>query len=796
MLPYPSGEPHVGHLKVYSVGDAIAHFRRRNGFGVLHPMGYDAFGLPAENHAIKTASTPRVSTERSIASFREQFRAWGISIDWSREIATHQPELLPLDPVDLPAAVRGAASPTGPTPPVNWCPKDADRARQRAGHRRPLRALRHRGRAAQARAVVLPHHRLRRPPARRPRRARVWPEHVVTMQRNWIGRSEGAEVVFRCDELGLDFPVFTTRPDTLFGATFFVLAPEHPDLERLIEGTAHDGEVRDYVSRVAHGSRPRSAGDEDTREDGRPPRAHGHQPGQRRADPDVRRRLRADGVRHRARSWPCPRHDERDFEFARKFGLPVRQRRRAATTPTCRDDEAYVPARTSAGQLAADFDGLTTAEAHARDRRLAGGARAAASRRSTTACATGCISRQRYWGCPIPIIHCDELRRGAGARGPAAGRAARRRGLRAQGQDRRSPPPRTGSTIDVPAVRRPGAARDRHDGHLRRLVLVLPALLRRRATTRRRSTARSLDHWMPVDQYIGGVEHAILHLLYARFFTKALADLGLLGVQEPFANLFTQGMITRDGAKMSKSKGNVGQPRRVRRALRRRHRPHLHLLHGPARRGRRLGRRGRRGRPPLPVAPLAARDRARRRGVETADIECAARHAASACATLLAKAHWAIEKVTRDFERGFQFNTAIAAVMELVNEAYRLKDRLDGNPRRRPRAPLRHVHGRLADLPVRPAPGLRGLGAAGGRPRLGGSPGRRPTPRCWPPTPSPSSSRSTASCATVSRCPPTPARRRSSSSRAPARRWRRTLDGHEIVKEIVVPGKLVNLVVR
>ena len=172
MLPYPSGEPHVGHLKVYSVGDAIAHYRRRNGYGVLQPMGYDSFGLPAENHAIRTGEHPRISTERSIASFRRQFVDWGISIDWSRELVDLLARLLPLDAVDLPAAVRGrprlpdrrrrAVVPEGP-----------DRPRQRAGDRRPLRALRHRGRAEEARAVVLPDHRLRRPPARRLRPARV-----------------------------------------------------------------------------------------------------------------------------------------------------------------------------------------------------------------------------------------------------------------------------------------------------------------------------------------------------------------------------------------------------------------------------------------------------------------------------------------------------------------------------------------------------------------------------------------------------------------------------------------------
>ena len=242
MLPYPSGEPHVGHLKVYSVGDAIAHYRRRNGYGVLQPMGYDAFGLPAENHAIRTGEHPRVSTERSIASFREQFLAWGISIDWSREIATHEPEYYRWTQwIFLQLYEAGLAYRTDA--PVQWCPKDQtvlaneqviDGRCERCGTPVvPKKLDQWYFRITDYADRLLADFDL----------LESWPEHVVTMQRNWIGRSEGAEAVFRCDELSLDFPVFTTRPDTLFGATFFVLAPEHPQLDRLIEGTGNAEEV-------------------------------------------------------------------------------------------------------------------------------------------------------------------------------------------------------------------------------------------------------------------------------------------------------------------------------------------------------------------------------------------------------------------------------------------------------------------------------------------------------------------------------------------------------------------------
>ena len=322
MLPYPSGEPHVGHLKTYAVGDAIAHFRRRHGFEVIHPMGYDSFGLPAENNAIKTGEPPRVATERSIESFQRQFREWGISIDWSRELATHTPEYYRWTQwIFLRLFEHGLAYRT--EAPVQWCPKDAtvlaneqvvDGRCERCGTEVVQRKLKQWffKITDYAERLLADFERLE-----------SWPEHVITMQRNWIGRSEGAEVVFRCEELGLDFPVFTTRPDTLFGATFFVLAPEHPELERLVAGTPAEEAVREYVAkrrpRVGRGTRRRGS-----REDRRAARAQRRQPGQRRGDPDVRRRLRADGVRHR-----------RDHGGARprRARLRVRQALRAADPP-------------------------------------------------------------------------------------------------------------------------------------------------------------------------------------------------------------------------------------------------------------------------------------------------------------------------------------------------------------------------------------------------------------------------------------------------------------------------------
>src|SRR5215210_8388574 len=248
MLPYPSGEPHIGHLKVYSVGDAVAHFERRNGNRVLQPMGYDAFGLPAENHAIKTGQHPRVSTEAAIREFQRQFREWGISIDWTRELSTHDPsyyrwtQWIFLRLYERGLAYRKEAA-------VQWCPFDQTvLANEQVIDGRCERC----GNLVEARQLEQWFFRITDYADRllddlddiR------WPSHVKTMQRNWIGRSEGAEVTFADPETGAEYPVFTTRPDTLFGATFFVMAPEHPDVLRLAEGTGNEEAVRDYVNRA------------------------------------------------------------------------------------------------------------------------------------------------------------------------------------------------------------------------------------------------------------------------------------------------------------------------------------------------------------------------------------------------------------------------------------------------------------------------------------------------------------------------------------------------------------------
>src|SRR4051794_814576 len=397
MLPYPSGEPHIGHLKVYSVGDAVAHFHRRSGRTVLNPMGYDAFGLPAENHAIKTGQHPRESTNASIAEFQRQFRRWGISVDWTREFGTHEPryyrwtQWIFLQLFHAGLAYRKEAA-------VKWCPNDQtvlaneqviDGRCERCGHEVEIRQLEqwffritdYADRLLDDLDTI------------------DWPEHVKTMQRNWIGRSEGAEVVFRCEDLDIDYPVFTTRPDTLFGATFFVMAPEHPDIERLARGTGHEKEVRRYVNYALNESNEeRGAADKEKT---------GVFLGRHVVNPVNGERLPmyvADYVLMEYGTgaiMAVPAHDERDYAFAKKFELPIRP---VIQGPDGDEELPY----TGDGVLvdsAPEFDGLHNREAMQRivdwlDREGKG-------HRSVNYRLRDWLgSRQGYWGWPIPVGPC------------------------------------------------------------------------------------------------------------------------------------------------------------------------------------------------------------------------------------------------------------------------------------------------------------------------------------------------------------------------------------------------------
>ncbi|HEU5143254.1 MAG TPA: leucine--tRNA ligase [Solirubrobacterales bacterium] len=798
MLPYPSGEPHVGHLKCYAVGDAIAHFRRRHGFEVIHPMGYDAFGLPAENNAIKTGEPPRAATERSIESFRRQFREWGISIDWSRELGTHTPEYYRWTQwIFLRLFERGLAY--RDEAPVQWCPVDATvLANEQVVDGRCERC----GTPVEQRRLEQWFFKITDYADRLLADFDLldsWPEHVVTMQRNWIGRSEGAEVTFRCEEAGIDFPVFTTRPDTLFGATFFVLAPEHPELERLVAGTAAEVAVREYVNDVARES-VEERGDEDRPKTGVPLGRSVVNPVNGEEIP----MFVADYVLMEYGTgaiMAVPAHDSRDYDFAKAFDLPVRRVIEGVDDEVAQDDEGLPYPGDGPMTSSGRFDGKGNREAYEEIVEWLA-AEARGKKAVNYRLRDWLVSRQRYWGAPIPIVYCESC----GEDGVAAA----------------VPVPEEQLPVELPEVedyapqgRSPLAAAEdwvatacpRCGGPARRETDTMDTFVDsswyfiRYLDSRNEAAAwdrEAADHWLPVDQYIGGVEHAILHLMYARFFTKALADLGQLGVQEPFANLFTQGMITRDGAKMSKSKGNTVSPAEyVGRYGADTARTYVCFM-GPPERGGDWSDEGVEGvsRFLSRLWRLCEEVEQRAGGPKTAPMTTEIRPSAEGDArALLAKAHWAIDKVTRDFGRGFQFNTAIAAVMELVNETYRLKDGLYADEAGTAVVGFATATAGSLIFPFAPH-----LGAEIWERLRGG----RVWEEAWPAAdPELLSSDTVTLVVQVNGKLRDRIEAASDASEAEllelaraSEKVRRHLDGKEVVKEVVVPGKLVNLVVR
>src|SRR3954470_11337594 len=774
MLPYPSGEPHMGHLKNYSVGDAVAHFRRRNGMRVLHPMGYDAFGLPAENNAIKTGVHPRQATEDSIASFQRQFRSWGISIDWSREFGTHEPryyrwtQWIFLQLFERGLAYRKEAA-------VNWCPKDAtvlaneqvmDGHCERCGTAVELRQLEqwffriteYAERLLADLATI------------------VWPQQVVTMQRNWIGRSEGAEVTFLEPDSGREYPVFTTRPDTLFGATFFVMAPEHPDVMRLADGTEYEQAVRDYVNTVLTESKEERA-DTERQKTGVPL-------GRSVINPVNGERIPmyvADYVLMEYGTgaiMAVPGHDERDFDFATEFGLPIKR-------VVGGGEELPYPGDGPLVNSAPEFDGLHNRDALEKivdwlDREGKG------HRSINYRLRDWLLSRQRYWGAPIPIVYCDEHGIVPVPEDELPVRLPDIEDFAPQG---RSPLAAAEDWVNTTCPICGGPARRETDTMD---TFVDSSWYYMRYTDAGNDEAawdqKVLDSWMPVDQYIGGVEHAILPLMYARFFVKALADLGLMEAQEPFKALFTQGMITRDGAKMSKSKGNMISPAPyVERYGADTARSYILFIGPPDQdadwtdegvegvhrflaRLWRLGADVAQGGQHAPVESLE--------NPQGDDLE------------LLRKAHWAIDKVTNDMAGRFAFNTAIAAVMELVNEAYRRRDAV------RPET-LHFATATAASLifPFAPHTGADVYEMLTGE-------------RVWE-TPWPDADVSLLERDVVEvvvqvngklrdrvQAPATASREALEALARECPNVQAHMDGKQVVKAIVVPGKLVNFVVR
>jgi len=640
MLPYPSGTLHIGHLLVYTLGDVLAHFYRRTGSDIVRPMGYDSFGLPAENAALKEGGHPREIVERNIKSIRKTMRRLGWAIDWSREFSTHEPEYyrwtqwLFLKFYEAGQAYRKAAI-------VNWCPNDQtvlaneqviNGRCERCGHLVEARKLEQWFFRITAYADELLDE----------MKGLEWPNRVLAMQRNWIGRSEGAEVLFRIEELDIDIPVFTTRPDTLFGATFVVLAPEHPLVDRLVIESPHGEEIREYVRiAAARPAEERAAGTEKT----------GIDTGFFATNPVNGTRIPiwvADYVLLEYGSgaiMAVPAHDDRDRAFAERFGLPIEVVIDEDGRLVASGEFSGLPHEEGAGAIV-DWLGE-----HGRGR-------PAVSFRLRD----WGFSRQRYWGAPIPIVYCGDC------------------GLVPVPEDElpvllpeiedykpKGIPPlaQAEEWVRVPC---PKCGREgRREVETMDTFVDSSWYFLRYCDPHNDEAAfdpEITDYWMPVDHYTGGVDHATVHLIYARYFQKVLNELGLTTHREPFQRFFGNGFVTQGGSKISKRKGASQTPDDLvaefgadasRLAI---------LFIGPADQDMEWTQSGVEGMQRFVrrlwriVNEVAERAPAG----ETGD------------GALARKAHRTIARATDDLGRRLQFNTPISAVMELVNELAKSPD--------------------------------------------------------------------------------------------------------------------------
>ena len=660
MFPYPSGRIHMGHVRNYSIGDVIARYKRMQGLNVLHPMGWDAFGLPAENAAMKRGIHPAAWTGDNIAYMRTQLKAMGLSYDWDRELATCSPDYYRWEQLlFLQMLERGLVYRKETT--VNWC-NDCQTvlAREQVID----------GACWRCDQPVLPKVMhgwfLRITDYAEELLADLdkldgWPEKVVTMQRNWIGKSTGLACDFPVEGCDEQITIFTTRPDTIFGVTFMSLAVEHPLLKTLTVGTPQEAEVRAFIEQTLIEKQRTSLETEQEK--------RGVFTGAYCRNPFTNERVPVYAANFVLMEYgtgavmAVPAHDQRDFELARAYGLPVR----VVVQPEgeALDGATMTEAAVGPGVLvdSARFTGMDSVAAQAAiiaHAEQQGFGRAHVTYRLRD----WGISRQRYWGAPIPVIHCADC----GIVPVPAGDLPVL--LPGSGEAKGSHSP-LHQQPDFIAATCPQCGRPARRETDTLDTFVESSWYFARYTSPDLTTApidrEAARYWLPVDQYIGGVEHAILHLLYSRFFTKMLRDLGYLEVDEPFTNLLTQGMVIKDGAKMSKSKGNVVDPNDLIEQYGADTVRLFSLFAAPPERDLEWNAQGVEGasrflnrvyrmvhqhrdcfREDAPVAPASLDDLSRQ---------------------LHRKTHQTIRRVTESIETNFHFNTAISGVMELVNTA-------------------------------------------------------------------------------------------------------------------------------
>jgi len=654
MFPYPSGRIHMGHVRNYTIGDVAARFKMMQGYNVLHPMGFDAFGQPAENAAIKNKTHPKTWTLKCIDWMRDELKRMGFSYDWEREVSTclddyyRWNQWIFLKMLEKGLAYRKEAI-------VNWCPecettlaneevifgecwRCKNQVIQKDLEQWFIKITAYKERLLEDLDKL-----------------KYWPERVLTMQENWLGKSEGVDIYFRLKDTHEVIPVFTTRQDTIFGATYLVFAPEHPLVKQIIKGRPQEKEILGFIEKVSKESKiVRTASD--VKKEGIFTGSYAINPVNNQEIPiwvaDYVLMDYGTGA-----IMAVPAHDQRDFLFAKEHGLPMKiviQSPKSQIPNPKEMAEAYEDDGIQVNS--AQFDGLPNQEAKMKIAQWMEDT-GIGKRQVYWKLRDWLISRQRYWGTPIPVIYCDKC------------------GL--------VPVPEQDLPVELPDNIRISGRGGSPLAYAKEFINVKCPKCKSKAKRETDTMATFVDsswyflrfcspeyklapfdkketsYWMPVDQYIGGIEHAILHLLYSRFFTKFLKDIGLLDFDEPFLKLLTQGMVLKDGEVMSKSRGNIVDPDSIINkygadTLR------LYILF---------------------AAPPEVETEWSERGIEGAfrflnrvwRLLESHKPQQKDLAKLKKKMHRVIKEVTEDIE-SFKFNTAISSIMELVNEIYQSLD--------------------------------------------------------------------------------------------------------------------------
>jgi leucyl-tRNA synthetase len=661
MFPYPSGTLHVGHGRNYIIGDVVSRYKIMKGYRVLSPIGWDAFGLPAENAAIESGIPPAMLTRNNIAKMKTQLEGWGVGYDWDREITSCKPDyykwtqwiFLKLFERNLAYKKKAA---------VNWCPSCAtvlaneqvvDGLCERCDTKVKQRDLEQWffGISNYAQRLLDDLATLDE-----------WPERVKTMQANWIGRSEGARINFTLEGSEEVISCFTTRPDTIFGVTFMSLAPEHPIIGKLVKDTDYERPVLEFADRVRNQSAIERTSEGAVKE--------GIFTGRYVINPVNGERVPLWVSNYALMEYgtgvvmAVPAHDQRDFEFAKKYNLPIR----IVIQPSDKDklqeeiNQAYVEDGIQVNS--AQFDGMPNREAIPRIIKFfeeKGIGKGSVNYRLRD----WLISRQRYWGAPIPVVYCEGCGTVPVPEKDLPVLLPENVEFKPHG---RSPLVDVEEFVNTTCPECKGKARretDTMDTFVDSSWYYLRYLSPDDDT--QAFDSKEVNKWLPVDQYIGGIEHAILHLLYSRFITKVLFDIGLINFNEPFKNLFTQGMIIKDGAKMSKSKGNVVSPDSIIAKYGADTQRLYTLFIAPPQRDAEWSDRG-------VVGASRFLNRLWQNVVtfegHFKDVpETEIRHDLFSSETkeLYRYANLTVKKVTEDIEESWHFNTAIASVMELLN---------------------------------------------------------------------------------------------------------------------------------